>query len=79
MRAGYIVRLRGYHTQTNTRDVPDDISQAVAFQEGRLPHSYYYAMLENKDKLHDYWPIKQAFYAREFPASWRQLDFDASV
>jgi hypothetical protein len=70
---GYIHRLRGYHSQ-NELEGPD----AKAFQEGRLPHSYYYALLAHKTKMHDYWPIKQAFYAREFPASWRQLDFDIS-
>lgn len=70
------MRLRGYHTQTNDIDVPKGSPEAKAHQEGRLPNSYYYAMLENKNKLHDYWPVKQAFYAREFPASWRQLDFD---
>ncbi|KAG7347749.1 GDP-fucose protein O-fucosyltransferase [Nitzschia inconspicua] len=75
---GYIVRLRGYHTQTSVLDIADGSPESIAYQEGRLPHSYYYAMLENKNKLHDYWPIKQAFYAREFPASWWRLDFDVS-
>jgi GDP-fucose protein O-fucosyltransferase len=75
---GYIVRLRGYHTQTNALDVPEGSPEAIAYQEGRLPHSYYYATLSNKNKLHDYWAVKQAFYAREFPTSWRQLDFDLS-
>jgi hypothetical protein len=76
--SGYIVRLRGYHTQTNDIDVPKGSPEEKAHQEGRLPRSYYYAMIENKAKLHDYWPIKQALYAREFPASWRKLDFYVS-
>jgi hypothetical protein len=82
--SGYIIRLRGYHTQTNliqnsnNNKNDHDIDEKVQHEEGRLPHSYYYAMIANKAKLHDYWPIKQAFYAREFPTSWRNLDFDVA-
>jgi hypothetical protein len=76
--SGFIMRLRGYHTQTNIDDSERDGPYADAHEEGKLPLSYYYALIEHKTKMHDYWPIKQAFYAREFPASWRQLDFDVS-
>lgn len=64
---GYISRLRGYHSQN---------SQAEGYEMGLLPTTYFYALAEHKTRLHDYWPIKKAFYTREFPASWRNLDFD---
>ena len=100
---GYIMRLRGYHSQSRAESIllrqelqnqnqnqirpendngngngggPDAtaIATAEAFAQGKLPNSYYYALEESKTKMHDYWPIKKSFYAREFPASWRQLD-----
>jgi hypothetical protein len=71
--SGYIMRLRGYHSQLK---IADGGPNADAFAEGKLPHSFYYALPQHKTKMHDYWPVKKAFYAREFPASWRQLDVD---
>jgi len=70
---GYIMRLRGYHSQ---REISDGGPNAEAFGEGRLPNSYYYAIEDSKTKMHDYWPVKPAFYAREFPVSWRGLDVE---
>jgi hypothetical protein len=73
--SGYIMRLRGYHSQLEImadRGGPN----ADAFSKGMLPNSYYYALEEHKTKLHDYWPVKKVFYAREFPTSWRQLDVE---
>jgi hypothetical protein len=67
---GYITRLRGYHSQNE---------ESEGYDMGLLPNSYYYALKEHKTKLHDYWPIKQAFYPREFPSSWRNLDFDLDL
>jgi hypothetical protein len=67
---GFITRLRGYHSQN---------SESEGYDMGLLPHSFYYALKEHKTKLHDYWPIKQAFYPREFPSSWRNLDFDLDL
>lgn len=72
---GYVTRLRGYHTQTNpTPGLSQELQSA--HEGGKLPLTFYYALSEHKTKMHDYWPIKQAFYAREYPSSWRQLDFD---
>jgi len=70
---GYIMRLRGYHSQA---EISNGGPNAEAFREGKLPNSYYYATEDNKLKMHDYWPVKQSFYAREFPVSWRQLDVE---
>ena len=66
---GYITRLRGYHSQNEEID---------GYEMGLLPNTYYYVIKDSKTKLHDYWPLKQAFYAREFPSSWRDLDFDVA-
>ena len=67
---GYITRLRGYHSQN---------TESEGYEMGLLPHSFYYALPEHKTKMHDYWPIKKAFYPREFPSSWRNLDFDIDL
>lgn len=64
---GYITRLRGYHSQN---------AQADGYELGLLPDTFYYALAVHKTKMHDYWPIKKLFYAREYPASWRNIDFD---
>lgn len=77
---GYITRIRGYHSQRldSINNNNNDDSLSVAHRQGKLPKSFYYALKEHKTKLHDYWPIKQAFYAREFPTSWWQLDWDVA-
>jgi len=71
--SGYIMRLRGYHSQL---EMGERGPNAVAFGEGKLPNSYYYALDGDRDKMHDYWPVKPVFYAREFPISWRAVDVD---
>jgi len=75
---GYINRIRGYHSQTNnpSRMLLDHNTNAEAYSKGGLPNSYYYTLQEFKTKMHDYYPIKQNFYSREFPTSWRHLDMD---
>jgi len=69
--SSYIMRLRGYHSQ---REISDWNPDSMAFLDGKLPHSYYYALEDSKTKMHDYWAVKKVFYAREFPAAWRNLD-----
>ncbi|VEU43793.1 unnamed protein product [Pseudo-nitzschia multistriata] len=61
---GYINRLRGYHA--------DD--HGMPGYEMGIVNSYYYAMPDRFDHMREFWPIKQQFYAREFPASWRLID-----
>ncbi|KAL3937356.1 MAG: hypothetical protein SGBAC_007523 [Bacillariaceae sp.] len=67
---GYITRLRGYHSQN---------AQAEGYEMGLLPDTYYYAVIDHKKKLHDFWPVKKLYYAREYPVSWRNIDFDAPI
>lgn len=64
----YIMRLRGYHSVTR---------EELGYKDGVLPSSYHYVFEKNKYHMHDYYPVKQYFYATEFPAAWR--DIDASV
>jgi hypothetical protein len=64
---GYIDRLRGYHSQNEKTE---------GHKLGLLPDTFYYAVEAHKTKMHDYWPIKKLFYAREYPISWRNIDFD---
>jgi hypothetical protein len=47
--------------------------------EGILPTSYYYVTLKNKYAMHQYEPLSGAFFNREFPTSWRQIDSDVDV
>lgn len=61
---GYINRLRGYHA---------DDHQTHGYEEGIIP-SYYYVLLDRYDHMREFWPVKRAFYAREFPTSWRMID-----
>jgi len=62
--SGYINRLRGYHT---------DRLKLPGFERG-ITNSFYYAPLENKYRMREYWPISGSDYAREFPISWRNID-----
>lgn len=57
---GYIMRLRGYHNPN-----PD----------GLLLDSYYYVPVNSARSMHRYAPLQGAFFNREFPTAWRQLDF----
>ncbi|CAB9502629.1 GDP-fucose protein O-fucosyltransferase [Seminavis robusta] len=60
----YINRLRGYHA---------DNHQEPGYKNG-IVNSYYYAMEDRYDHMQQFYPVKQAFYAREFPAAWRLID-----
>jgi hypothetical protein len=43
-------------------------------EDGLLPTSYYYVPTGQKLVMHKYTPLSGAFFNREFPTSWRQLD-----
>ena len=61
---GYINRLRGYHS---THD------KAPGHKDGII-NSWYYALEDRYAHLQTYYPVKQSYYAREFPTSWRLID-----
>lgn len=65
----YITRLRGHHSQ---------IEEQEGYEMGLLPTTFYYALIQHKTKMHEYWPIKKLFYSREYPAAWRNIDFDVA-
>ena len=46
------------------------------YESGIVPETWYYAMKDRYDHMQTYYPIKQSFHAREFPTSWRLLNFD---
>lgn len=57
--------MRGY------RSVKDKLP---GHDQGILPTSFYYAMLDRKFVLQEYVPLSGSFFAREFPTSWRDID-----
>lgn len=62
--SSYVNRLRGYHSQKN---------KLPGYEMGVID-SYYYAMPDRKMTMREFWPVKQAFHAREFPRSWMNID-----
>jgi hypothetical protein len=62
---GYINRIRGYHS------VKD---KAPGYEQGTLPHTYYYATPNKKLIMHEYSPLKGGFFNREYPVSWRDIN-----
>ena len=57
--------MRGYHS---VRD------KLPGHEDGLLPNSYYYVPKGQQLVMHKYAPLHGAFFNREFPTSWRQLD-----
>ena len=45
-----------------------------AKENGIIP-SWYYVPESNFDHMQVFYPVKQSFYAREFPTAWRNIDF----
>jgi len=62
---GHINRIRGYHSVK---------SKLPGYEDGALPSTYYYALEDRKLHMHDFYPVKKSFYAREFPTAWRGID-----
>lgn len=65
----YVNRLRGYHSQKDS---------LPGYDTGVI-ESYYYAMPERKMAMREFWPVKKAFHAREFPRSWMNIDMGVTV
>jgi len=61
---GYINRMRGYHSQKY---------QLEGYEIGAIK-SYYFVPKDKKNVMLKYAPVKQAFFAREFPVAWRDID-----
>ena len=67
---GFITRMRGYHS---VRD------QLPGHEVGTLPNTYYYVPTAQRNVMHKYSPLNGPFFNREFPTSWRQLDFGLNI
>jgi hypothetical protein len=59
------MRLRGYHS------IKD---KAPGYEKGTLPTTYYYTPMAKQEEMGKFAPIDGAFFNREFPASWRDID-----
>lgn len=60
----YVTDFVGYHA---------DKEKQPGYENG-LVNSYFYALPDRFDHMRHYYPIKQVFYAREFPTAWRLID-----
>jgi hypothetical protein len=49
--------------------------KSLGYEDGLLPDSYYYVTKDRQLVMHKYTPIQQGFFTREFPTSWRGIDF----
>jgi GDP-fucose protein O-fucosyltransferase len=62
---GFIVRVRGYHSSKD---------MLAGHEKGLLPTTYYYVTKDKLKVMHEYTPLSGAFFNREFPTSWRDID-----
>jgi len=62
---GFINRMRGYHSVNHKES---------GYEKGLLPNSYYYVPMENQKSMQQYARLHGAFFNREFPTSWRDID-----
>lgn len=62
---GFIVRMRGYHSQKEKTE---------GWQEGLLHDSFYYTGKNDKHLYEHYDAVHSPIYSREFPTSWRDID-----
>lgn len=60
--------MRGYHSVNH---------RVPGYEDGRLPTTFYYVPEDNLKIMHQYSGLYGAFFNREFPTSWR--DIDASI
>lgn len=61
---GFINRMRGYYIQKHKLN---------GFEDGTM-ESYYFVPLNLKNLMRTYMPMKKAFFNREFPIAWRDID-----
>jgi hypothetical protein len=48
--------------------------QLPGYEQGVLPTSYYYVPVDARDIMHKYAVVHGAFFNREFPVSWKDID-----
>ena len=62
---GFIIRVRGYHTQKDHVD---------GWKQGTLHHTFYYTGPNDKHHYENYLPVHSPVYSKEYPTSWREID-----
>jgi len=66
--SSYINRLRGYYSVQN---------KLYGYQNGTIRSWYFQPKnMDRKNEMREYWPVRLPLYMREFPTSWRNIDFD---
>lgn len=69
--SSYINRMRGYYsTKYELEGNKDGVLDSWYFEPK--------GMKRNKE-MRVYWPVRLPLYMREFPTSWREIDFDVKV
>ena len=63
------MRLRGYHAS---------LEKPSGYEDG-ITNSWFYTLADRFDFMQRYYPVKKVFYAREFPTSWRNIDFSSGA
>jgi len=66
---GYITRLRGYYATKN---------HIAGYKEG-ITKSFYFFPSNKKRDVIEYKSVKGPFWAREFPAAWRDINLDVKL
>jgi hypothetical protein len=66
---GYINRLRGYHSTKYKWE---------GYRDGALVNSFFYNFNHEgkRDKMRTYHPPVHAWFFREYPIAWRDIDHD---
>lgn len=69
---GYINRIRGYHSTK---------SQWEGYKDGALVNSFLYNFNHEgkRDKMRTYHPPVHAWFFREYPLAWRDIDHDVDA
>jgi len=66
--SAYINRMRGYHSTKLKKS---------GFEKGTLQSWYFDPQgFDRKYEMRSYYPVRLPLYMREFPTSWRFIDFD---
>ena len=59
------MRMRGYHSAKD---------KLPGHEKGVLPNTFYYVPAPALERMNRFAPLQGAFFNREFPTSWRNLD-----
>jgi len=63
--SGYINRIRGYHANK---------LKTQGYEDG-IVRSWYFVPEDRKHEMEEYRAVRKPIYMREFPTSWRKIDY----